>query len=456
MPGLGADAPGGLTPSAPGRWATTTSGRLAAYLGLGGAGLLAGLLLSRPEPVVLAAPLLLAAAVGLALARPPRLEVEVRLDRERALEGEQVELEVEVRALRPVARLELEVRLPAGLVELPAAPEAASSLAAGETYGYRRRLLCRRWGGRLVGHVRIRARDPLGFFTYREDERHLLPLRVYPLPEALRRLVRPAETQAFSGNEVSRLKGEGIEFADIRQFVPGDRVRRINWRASARRGQLHVNELRPERNADVVVFLDTFTDLRQPSGARETAGFEASQRESSLELAVRAAGALVGLYLRRRDRVGLVGFGGTLRWLRPGMGERQLYRLVDALIDTEVVLSYAWKGLEVIPRRTLPPKSLVMALTPLIDERTVSALFDLRRRGYDLAVVEVTPLAFVQPGRREAEKLAYRLWGMEREALRGRFLEMGVAVTTWQPGEPLDAALATASSLRRGLRVVRS
>ena len=121
-----------------------------------------------------------------------------------------------------------------------------------------------------------------------------------------------------------------------------------------------------------------------------------------------------------------------------------------------MVLSYAWKGLEVIPRRTLPPKSLVMALSPLIDERTVSALFDLRSRGYDLAVVEVTPLAFVQPGRREAEKLAYELWGMEREALRGRFLEMGVAVTTWRPGEPLDAALATAGTLRRGLRVVRS
>jgi len=455
--GLGADAPRGLNPQTHAPWATTTSGRLAAYLGLGCAGLLASLLLSRPEPVLLAAPLLLAAAIGLALARPPRLEVEVRLDRDRALAGEQVDLEVVVRALRPVARLEVEVRLPAGLVQLPPAPEPASSLAAGEAYGYHRRLLCCRWGGRLVGDVRMRARDRLGLFTYREEERHLLPLRVYPPPEELRRLVRPAETQAFIGNEVSRLKGEGIEFADIRAFVPGDRVRRINWRASAKRGQLHVNEMRPERNADVVVFLDTFTDLRHPpEGLRIPAAFVAPERESSLELAVRAAAALVGLYLRRRDRVGLVGFGGTLRWLRPAMGERQLYRLVDALIDTEVVLSYAWKGLEVIPRRTLPPRALVIALSPLVDERTVSALFDLRSRGYDLAIVEVAAMAFVQPGRREAEKLAYRLWGMEREALRARFLEMGVAVTAWQPGEPLDVALASAGALRRGLRVVRS
>jgi uncharacterized protein (DUF58 family) len=424
-------------------WTTTVSGRLPAYLGLGGAGLLAGLLLGRPEPVVLAVPLLLAAAFGLALARPPEVEVEVRLDRERALEGEEVELAVTVRAHRPVAWLDLDLVLPAGLGVRRARAARATSLGPGSVRTYRRGLDCRRWGGRLVGDLRMRARDPLGFFTYREDARHQLPLRVYPRPEALRRLLRPAETQVFAGNEVSRLKGDGIEFADIRPFVPGDRVRRVNWRASARRGELHVNEMRPERNADVVVFLDTFTDLAGDSG-------------TSLEMAVRAAAALVDGYLRRRDRVGLVGFGGTLRWLRPAMGERQLYRLVDALIDTQVVLSYAWKGLEVIPRGTLPPKSLVVAITPLLDERSLGALFDLSGRGYDLAVVELSPLAFVQPGRRDTERLAHRLWTMEREALRGRFLSLGVPFVAWHHGEPLDPVLAAASRFHRDVRRVRA
>jgi uncharacterized protein (DUF58 family) len=431
-----------LTAQGPG-WTTTASGRLPAYLGLGAAGLLAALLLGRPEPVVLAAPLLLAAAAGLALARPPTLEVGVSLDRERALEGEEVTLEVRVSALRPVTRLELEVRLPPGLARDRSPAERPAGLAAGAERTYRRRLECRRWGGRLVGDVRLRARDPLGFFTYRSDERRLLPLRVYPRPETVRRLLRPAETQAFAGNEVSRLKGEGIEFADIRPFVPGDRVRRVNWRVSARRRELHVNEMRPERNSDVVVFLDSFTDLREAD-------------ESSLEMAVRAAAGLVDAYLRRRDRVGLVGFGGTLRWLRPQMGERQLYRLIDALVDTEVVLSYAWKGLEVIPRRTLPPQSLVVALTPLLDERGLAALLDLRGRGYDLAVVELSPLAFVQPGRRETERLAYRVWAMEREALRGRFLSLGVPVATWRPGRPLDGVLTAAATFRKDARRVRS
>jgi uncharacterized protein (DUF58 family) len=414
---------------------TTRSRRLRTYLVLGGGALLLAVALGRPEPVALAAPMLLAATLGLALARTPRLELTTELDRQRALEGEEVDLTLRVKAVGAVARLELRLTLPAGLGVASEPGENRSRLKAGETREYVWRLRCERWGGRLVGRVQVVARDPSGFFTYRLDELHLIPLRVYPRPDALRRLVRPADTQVWAGNEVSREKGEGIEFADIRPFLPGDRVRRVNWRVSARSGQLHVNEMRPERNTDLVVFLDTFTELR-------TAG------ESSVDMAVRAALALTRGYLRRRDRVGLVAFGGTLRWLRPDMGERQLYRILDALIDTEVVLSYAWKGLEVFPSRTLPPRSLVIALSPLLDDRSVGALLDLRGRGHDLALLEISPLPFVQPGRREPEELAYRLWGMERDALRARFASRGVAIAAWRRGEPLQAPLAELSALR--------
>jgi uncharacterized protein (DUF58 family) len=420
---------------------TVVSTRLRAYLLIGLVGTLAALLLQRPEPVVIAAPFVLASAVGLALARPPRLELAIRLDRERAVEGEEAEVLVEVTALEPVARLEVEVLLPRGL-RLLESEDPGGGLPAGASRTYRRHLRCVRWGGRLVGQVRVRARDPLGFFHYEQEGRHLLPLRVYPRAEAVRRLLRPADTQAFAGNEVSRLSGEGIEFADIRPFLPGDRVRRINWRVTARRGQLHVNEMRPERNADVVIFLDTFTDLR-------------GDADSTLSLAVRAATALAHAYLGRRDRVGLIGFGGTLRWLRPEMGERQLYRILDALIDTEVVLSYAWKGLEVIPRQTLPPRSLVLALSPLVDERAIGALLDLRGRGHDLAVVEVSPLPFLRPGDRPADRIAHQLWRMQREALRARLLSLGVPAVGWTADQPLQSALAAADSFRREPRVAR-
>ncbi len=161
-------------------------------------------------------------------------------------------------------------------------------------------------------------------------------LKVYPHGETLRRLLRPLETQAFSGNQVARGRGEGIEFADLRPFTYGDRVRRVNWRATARRGEPWVNETHPERNSDIVIFLDTFAEARRPD-------------LGTLDIGVRAAASLAALYLREKDRVGLVSFGGVLNWLTATSGTTQLYRIVDSLLDAEILLSYAWKDLDVIP-----------------------------------------------------------------------------------------------------------
>ena len=211
--------------------------------------------------------------------------------------------------------------------------------------------------------------------------------------------------------------------------MPGDRVRRVNWRATARRGALHVNEQHPERNADVVLFLDTFADLRSADGG-------------TLDLALRAAVSLAAGYLERRDRVGVVGFGGVMQWLEPSLGERALYRIADALLQTEVVFSYVWKTVSVIPARLLPAGSLVIALTPLLDPRSSQALLDLRARGYDLAIVECAPEPFLAaPGSTTAE-LARRVWQLQRSALRDRLRELGVPVAQWDINQPLPAAVA--------------
>ena len=98
------------------------------------------------------------------------------------------------------------------------------------------------------------------------------------------------------------MSGEGIEFAELREFRAGECVRRVNWRASARRGRLLVSDRLPERSSDVVLFLDSLTEA-------------ATEEESTLDLAVRAVAGLVGAYLRQRDRVGLLSFGGELEWV---------------------------------------------------------------------------------------------------------------------------------------------
>jgi uncharacterized protein (DUF58 family) len=293
-----------------------------------------------------------------------------------------------------------------------------------------------RWGGYAVGAVLVRAHDRFGLLSDEARLEDLQPLKIYPRPEPLQQLLRPYETQVFAGNQVSREKGEGVEFADLRRFVPGDRPRRINWRASARRGELWVNELHAERNADVILFLDSFAEVR-------------GDVESTLDRAVRAAAALATHYLRHKDRVGLVSFGGVLNWLTPSTGLVQLYRIVDSLLDTEIVLNYAWKDLDVIPRRTLPPKALVVGLSPLLDERAVGALLDLRARGFDLSIIEVSPVPFALPGEDELERLAYRLWLLRREALRARYERFGVPVAVWDDEVTFTAAVEEVREFRR-------
>jgi uncharacterized protein (DUF58 family) len=416
--------------------------RLGAYAGLAALGLLAALVAGRPEIVVLAAPFALLVVGGLVAGRQPEVAARIELSRDRMLEGEEVELELKLDSEYSVAELEVYVDVPSGLVVAEGQNPAAIRLDRDQR-SIDFRIRAEHWGGYLVGDVVLRGRDAFGLFVHDQELDLRLPLKVFPTVEALRRMVRPYETQVFSGNQVAREKGEGIEFADLRPFVPGDRIRRVNWRASARRGELWVNEHHPERNSDVVVFLDSFTEARRGS-------------ESTLDLSVRAAASLLAGYVGQRDRVGFVSFGGILRWLQPGTGLVQLYRVIDALLDTEITLNYAWKGIDLIPPGTLPPQALVIALTPLLDERTVAALLDLRGRGFDVAIVDVSPLPFAEPGRDELEQLAYRLWKMRREALRSRYERVGAAVVEWRAETPLAAVVEEVTAFRRHVRHARA
>jgi uncharacterized protein (DUF58 family) len=95
-------------------------------------------------------------------------------------------------------------------------------------------------------------------------------------------------------------------------------------------------------------------------------------------------------------------------------------------------------------------------VTPLLDERSVGALLDLRARGYDLAVIEVSPVPFAKPGADELEQLAYRLWLLHRQELRSRYESLGVAVVEWREDVSLEGALEGVRSFRRHARLVRA
>jgi uncharacterized protein (DUF58 family) len=268
-------------------------------------------------------------------------------------------------------------------------------------------------------------------------------VRVYPHPERLSAALRPLHTQMRSGNRRSRALGSGIEFAGIRPYVPGDRPRHVNWRMSTRRTTLHVNEFHPERNADVVLVLDSFADV-------------GDELHSTLALGVHAVGAVAASLLAERDRVGVVGYGGMVRWLLPGMGRVQEQRILDALLDTEVSLHYAWKGIDLLPPRLLPPSALVLVVSPLVDDRMLTVIADLRGRRYDVAVLEVSPVPFAHAGTGPTDALAYRIWVLQRAALRQRLLRQGIAVAEWREEWPLVRPLEEMGRFRRFATTGRS
>jgi uncharacterized protein (DUF58 family) len=191
----------------------------------------------------------------------------------------------------------------------------------------------------------------------------------------------------------------------------------------------------------VILFLDTFTEASRGG-------------KSTLDLALRAVASLTARYLQQKDRVGFVTFGGMLNWLLPATGTVQLYRLVDSLIDTQIVLNHAWRDIDVLPRRTLPPKAMVIALTPLLDDRAVGALLDLRARGFDLVVVEISPQPFMPAPSGELSTVARRLWELRRDALRSRFQEQGVPVAVWDEERGLAEGFVEVTTFRRRARVV--
>ena len=129
-----------------------------------------------------------------------------------------------------------------------------------------------------------------------------------------------------------------------------------------------------------------------------------------------------------------------LRWLGPAPGERQFYRIAETILDLRYD-SEVMPDLGRIPRTALPPGTLVVVFSPLLDPRGFGALADLRQRGFPLIVVDT--LRDEPPaGPRPDPQLALRVWRLERAATRAALQALGIPVLRWETGAELDSILA--------------
>jgi uncharacterized protein (DUF58 family) len=392
-----------------------------------------GVLFARAELFLVALPSVLVLAALARRAPIPTYSIAHRISSDRLFEGGALTVTVTVTARSPVALLELLGPLPPGAVVRSGHHRAVMALRAGDSVQWSYDIGFPRRGVHDLGTIAVRVRERLGLRTW--EHRHVDPrvVRVYPRIVPLRSLPRPVHTQPSVGDYVSSALGEGIEPGDVRQFAPGDRLKQVNWRASLRLGRLYVTQRHRERNADVVLMLDTLAEVGAPPG-------------TTLDLGVRAAASLATAYLARKDRVGLISYGGVMSWVRPASGLVQYERLADGLLRADVVFTYVAKDLLRVPPRVLSPQALVIAITPLLDRRFAKAVLDLAARGFDLVVLVVSPVAVTRAALSPSptEALAGRLWSLERRSDLAELRRHGLPVLEWRPPEPLEAALVGA------------
>ena len=435
--------------------------KLRALVGIVALTFVVGLATGRVELVVTAVPPLVLLAWSLATTKAPVISVQFTVDAERAVEGDDVSADVRAEVTAEAAsELELAIVLPHGFVS--AAPiRVHGRPAAGEALDHTFRLRAERWGVYALGTVAVRITGPGRLVAFEQIIERPHRIRVYPAPDTVARSLAPPETQIYSGDYVARSAGDGIEFASVRPFVLGDSVRRVNWRVTSRNQDLHVNLGHPERNADLVLFLDTFTDVevadRQTFGDLTTKSVlnapnvgESATGSTTLDIAVRGAAALAQHHLEHNDRVGLIGFGGMLHWLTASMGRTHVYRIADFLLGINATLSYAWKDIELLPHGTLPPSALVVALSPLVDMRALRALADISARGFSLVVINTLRESAIAPSPGPEGELAHRAWRLVRSKLRDELRAAGVPVVTWSGESGIQTALAEIPRMGRG------
>jgi uncharacterized protein (DUF58 family) len=254
-------------------------------------------------------------------------------------------------------------------------------------------------GDAAFGRVHVRSRGPWGLASRDFSSGQEATVRVDADISAVRvyeALARRGQLEEL-GLRTLRRHGEGTEFERVREAVPDDPLRFINWRATARTGRLMATELSPERDQPVIACLDHGRLMGVGAGSL-----------TKFDHAVNAALLLLHVALRTGDRAGLVAFADTVTaTVAPRSGAAQLRRLLDAigpLHPGEIESDHAAALTEVRSRQRR--RALIAIFTDIVDRDQASALIRqctlLRRRHLTLVITvrdpAVVDIARARPG----------------------------------------------------------
>jgi len=337
----------------------------------------------------------------------------------------------------------IEDNVPEGLTVLDGETSRFLPLPAGEEI----RLSYVVKGGRgdyRFNSLQVSYREGAGLFEGKIAVQASHRLMVRPRPRPLRSIpIRPPQTRGFAGPIPSRQGGVGIDFFLVREYQPGDPMRRINWKVTAREEQnLFTNLFEQQRVADVGIILD----------AREQS-YGGSNDLLLFEYAVDAAASIADAFLRDGNRVGMLVYGAGIDTAFPGAGKIQHQRILQVLARAHLGSNYALESLSYLPTRFFPPHSQVVLISPLQPHDT-EILITLRAHGYQVLVLSPDLIRFDagQVAPNSPEELALRIALAERKFALQKLRRAGIQVLDWDVTLPLEQVVRQAIPLRPHLR----
>lgn len=310
------------------------------------------------------------------------------------------------------------------------------TLAPGEARRVRTALRPTRRGDLHADRVTIRAFGPLGLAARQASVTVPARLRVLPPFRSRRHLPsRLARLRELDGRAAVQVRGAGTEFDSLREYVIGDDVRSIDWRATARRADVVVRTWRPERDRRVMIVLDT----GRTSAVRV-------QDEPRLDAGIEAALLLAALAQHAGDRVELLAYDRRVRARVAGAsGPRLMPELADQLaVARPELVETDWPGVVAQVRSRMSQRALVVLVTALEPAVVEHGLLDVvpglaDRHQVVLASVIDPEVAALARRRQDATEVfdaaAAERGALERAAVAARLRQRGVEVVEGLPDE---------------------
>ena len=345
-----------------------------------------------------------------ALPRPNQkpISVERKIVPTRSVSGEDVTVILTATNSSPhtIPSLLIEDRIPHDLKLGGGTNRLMLSMRTGETARFEYQISKPRRGSYQIGPTIVRTSDSAGLRTIDYQIANQSELIIIPSVERLGVVdLRGRRLGPWPGLVPAKRLGIGTEFFEISPYVAGDDLRRVNWKASARLGTLVTNEFEGEQVIDVLIVLDCSEDV-------ECRLFD----YDALEFQVSFAASLCSQLIMQGNRVGLSVYGAARTWVSPGFGKRHLLRLLDSL-------AFVKPGPATLPIRyvtesvvsaILPSRSLVVLISPIIDDEVTEMLEGIGVNGYSI-------LCFTPSARRnlvnasKASRIARRIFADERD-----------------------------------------